>query len=166
VQERPASREARTSQFNFCLHFIVGIYSNSSSSTSITALPFILTFVSIPIAASIFARLIASWFDHPLPRSLTIRFLSSLQDHSIFNASTGRYLSTMSYEFSNKCLVCPREHDATPYTNCECSHYCSNESKVVDLPIHRTLCKSFVQLETVPDIDKWRHLFPGRWSQS
>jgi hypothetical protein len=65
----------------------------------------------------------------------------------------------MSYEFSNKCLVCPREHNAAPCTNCECSHYCSNECRVVDLPIHKTLCKSFAQFETVPDIDKCRAIY-------
>jgi hypothetical protein len=113
----------------------------------------------IPSTNRLFIRLIACSFDQSLPLSLIIRFLLSPGHHSVLSASTGRYLSTMSYDHTTKCLVCPRHHDAAPCTHCECSRYCSDECKVVDLPVHRTLCKSFAQFSFSPTMEKRRAIY-------
>ncbi|CAD0101313.1 unnamed protein product [Aureobasidium mustum] len=48
-----------------------------------------------------------------------------------------------------QCLICPRL-DTYPCAKCDCSHYCSKECQVVDLPVHRTICKSFAQFKDKP----------------
>lgn len=56
-------------------------------------------------------------------------------------------MSMMAYRYSDRCLVCSRWQNTFPCKHCECSYYCSIECQVVDLPVHRTLCKSFAQFE-------------------
>jgi hypothetical protein len=65
----------------------------------------------------------------------------------------------MSYDYTTKCLVCPRYHDAAPCTHYECSHYCSDECKVVDMPVHKTLCKSFAQFKALSGLHKRRAIY-------
>ena len=124
---------------------------NDSSSALISTRPFVPTLAFTVIIAFVFIRPVAPLFDRPLPLSLTNRFLLASTYFIALTTAAGRYPSTMLYDYSHKCLVCPKLNNAAPCTNCECSYYCSIECKVVDLPVHRTLCKSFAQFKDRSD---------------
>lgn len=122
---------------------------NNLSPASVTTRPFVPTLVFIPnIALSSFDQSLLRLNDRCLRRSSYFSFSSEYL--IAFTTAAGRYPSTMLYDCSHKCLVCPKLNNAAPCTHCECSYYCSIECKVVDLLVHRTLCKSFAQFKTRP----------------
>jgi hypothetical protein len=65
----------------------------------------------------------------------------------------------MKYNSRYKCSVCPRLGGTIPCKNCECSHYCSDECRVVDLPVHRMLCKSYARFKIFLGQSKRRAIY-------
>ncbi|KAG9909171.1 beta-glucanosyltransferase gel2, partial [Aureobasidium melanogenum] len=110
--------------------------------------------VSIPVAASVLIEPIPFILGQSLPLHSIIHHLRLHTYFGVFDETINQRANKMQhYNHHNRkqCLVCPRHEKTEPCVNCQCSHYCSKECQVVDLPVHRALCKSFAQFRDRPN---------------